>query len=60
MKVHVKSYSSPETFIQASSVMNVCDAFSRTKRVEMDVINDNKTLIKTGDVIPYLTSYQTE
>ena len=48
------------TFIQASSVMNVCDAFSRTKRVEMDVINDNKTLIKTGDVIPYLTSYQTE
>ena len=56
----MKSYSSLETFIQASSVMNVCDAFSRTKRVEMDVINDNKTLIKTGDVIPYLTSYQTE
>ena len=25
------------TFIQASSVMNVCDAFSRTKRFEMDV-----------------------
>ena len=48
------------TFIQASSVMNVCDAFSRTKRVEMDVINDNKTLIKTGDAIPYLTLYQTE
>ena len=56
----MKSYSSPETFIQASSVMNVCDAFSRTKLVEMDVkateksytygINDNKTLIKTGDV----------
>ena len=60
MKVHVKSYSSPETFIQASRVMNVCDAFSRTKRVEMDVTNDNKTLIKTGDVILYLTLYQTE
>ena len=56
----MKSYSSPETFIQASSVMNVWDAFSRTKRVEMDVINDNKTLIKTGDAIPYLTLYQTE
>ena len=56
----MKSYLSPETFIQASSVMNVCDAFSRTKRVEMNVINDNKTLIKTGDVIPYLTLYQTE
>ena len=40
--------------------MNVCDAFSRTKRFEMDVkatekslkygINDSKILIKTSDV----------
>ena len=57
----MKSYSTFEPVVLAISVMfHVCDAFSRTKRVEMDVmgiemsltygINYNKIVIMTGNM----------